>query len=305
MAVVGRSLLILGLCRRLYGVGASIYGARGGGRAWVDSGRRAMYVLAGMTAIAFVILDIAFLSSNFSYNIVADRLEHDDADLLPCRRDLGHAAGIAAAVGAAALVVVEPGAVPDPPPGARDRPVRAGGPVRAVHVLHRAHRAVRQPVRDQRQPARRGRRPGPAAAPHDHDDPPPDAVLGLHAAADPVRVRGRRADQRPPERRVDPGDAPLRARRLAVSRDRHPARRPLVLHRARLGRLLGLGSGRERGADAVAVRDRLHPLDHDPGEAGDAEGLERLAGPDDRHARDRRHVPGPLGDPELDPRVRL
>ena len=71
MAVVGRSLLILGLCTCLYGVGASIYGARGGGRAWVDSGRRAMYVLAGMTAIAFVILDVAFLSSNFSYNIVA------------------------------------------------------------------------------------------------------------------------------------------------------------------------------------------------------------------------------------------
>ena len=71
MAVVGRSLLILGLCACLYGIGASVYGARAGGRVWVDSGRRAMYVLAGMTAIAFVILDVAFLSSNFSYNIVA------------------------------------------------------------------------------------------------------------------------------------------------------------------------------------------------------------------------------------------
>jgi cytochrome c-type biogenesis protein CcmF len=71
MAVVGRSLLILGFCACLYGIGSSIYGARGGGRIWVDSGRRAMYVLAGMTAIAFVILDVAFISSNFSYNIVA------------------------------------------------------------------------------------------------------------------------------------------------------------------------------------------------------------------------------------------
>ncbi len=61
---------------------------------------------------------------------------------------------------------------------------------------------------------------------------------------------------------------PLRARRMAVPRDRDPARGPLVLHRARLGRLLGLGRGRERGADAVAVRHRVHPLDHDPGEAG-------------------------------------
>ncbi len=71
MAVVGRALLILGLASCLYGIGASLYGARSGERAWVDSGRRAMYALAGMTAIAFVILDIAFLSSNFSYNIVA------------------------------------------------------------------------------------------------------------------------------------------------------------------------------------------------------------------------------------------
>jgi cytochrome c-type biogenesis protein CcmF len=71
MAVVGRLLLIFGLLAALYGLGASLYGARGGGRAWVDSGRRAMYSLAGMAAIAFVILDVAFLSSDFSYNIVA------------------------------------------------------------------------------------------------------------------------------------------------------------------------------------------------------------------------------------------
>jgi cytochrome c-type biogenesis protein CcmF len=71
MASVGRVLLILGLLSAVYGFGASVYGARGGGEAWVDSGRRAMYVLAGMAAFAFVILDVAFLSSDFSYNIVA------------------------------------------------------------------------------------------------------------------------------------------------------------------------------------------------------------------------------------------
>jgi cytochrome c-type biogenesis protein CcmF len=71
MAVVGRVLLIFCLVSCIYGFGASLYGARGGGRQWVDSGRRAMYMLALMAAISFVILDIAFLSSNFSYNIVA------------------------------------------------------------------------------------------------------------------------------------------------------------------------------------------------------------------------------------------
>jgi cytochrome c-type biogenesis protein CcmF len=71
MAAVGRLLLIFGLLSAVYGFGASVYGARRGGQAWVDSGRRAMYSLCGMAAIAFVILDVAFLSSNFSYNIVA------------------------------------------------------------------------------------------------------------------------------------------------------------------------------------------------------------------------------------------
>jgi cytochrome c-type biogenesis protein CcmF len=71
MAAVGRVLLILALATCVYGLGASLYGARAGGPAWVDSGRRAMYSVAGMAVIAFVILDVAFLTSNFSYNIVA------------------------------------------------------------------------------------------------------------------------------------------------------------------------------------------------------------------------------------------
>ena len=75
--------------------------------------------------------------------------------------------------------------------------------------------------------------------------------------------------------RLDPRHPPLRADRLALPRHRHPARRPLVLLRARLGRLLGLGPGRERRADAVADRHRVPALDHGPGAAGDAEGLER------------------------------
>ncbi len=71
MAVVGRALLILGLACALYGIGASIHGARGGGREWVDSARRAMYVLFGIAALAFVILDVAFVNSDFSYRVVA------------------------------------------------------------------------------------------------------------------------------------------------------------------------------------------------------------------------------------------
>ncbi|MFL5860814.1 MAG: heme lyase CcmF/NrfE family subunit [Solirubrobacteraceae bacterium] len=71
MAAAGRVLLILALMCSVYGLGASLYGARTGRLEWVDSARRAMYVLAGMAAIAFAILDVAFIRSDFSYTIVA------------------------------------------------------------------------------------------------------------------------------------------------------------------------------------------------------------------------------------------
>ena len=71
MATVGHALLILGLVVAVYGVAASLYGVRTGQRAWVDSGRRSMYAIAGVMTFAFLIIEVAFLRSDFSYNIVA------------------------------------------------------------------------------------------------------------------------------------------------------------------------------------------------------------------------------------------
>ena len=71
MAAVGRVLLILGFVIALYGIGASVYGGRRRDEAWIHSGRRAMYSLALVAIVAFVILDAAFIRSDFSYNIVA------------------------------------------------------------------------------------------------------------------------------------------------------------------------------------------------------------------------------------------
>jgi cytochrome c-type biogenesis protein CcmF len=71
MAPVGRTLLILGLVVAAYGICASLYGVRAGRPEWVDSGRRAVYALAGLTTVAWVILEAAFLRSDFSFNVVA------------------------------------------------------------------------------------------------------------------------------------------------------------------------------------------------------------------------------------------
>jgi cytochrome c-type biogenesis protein CcmF len=71
MATVGRALLIVGLAVALYGVGASLFGAVRGDRRWVDSGRRAVYALAGVLTLAFALLEAAFLRSDFSFEVVA------------------------------------------------------------------------------------------------------------------------------------------------------------------------------------------------------------------------------------------
>ena len=150
----------------------------------------------------------------------------------------------------------------------------------------------------------RGRRPEPAAAPSQHAHAPADGLLGLRLLHDPVRVRDRRPDHPPPRRELDPRHPPLRADRLDLPLDRRRARRQLVIRRAGLGRLLGLGPGRERLADAVADRHRLPSLDHGAGEARHAEDLERLADRRHLHAGAARHLPGPLRRPAVDPRLR-
>jgi len=71
MATIGRALLILALAMALYGIAASIYGVVKGRDEWIASGRRSVYAIAAMVTGAFVILEVAFLRSDFSFATVA------------------------------------------------------------------------------------------------------------------------------------------------------------------------------------------------------------------------------------------
>src|SRR3954468_10341193 len=71
MLFAGRACLIVALGCALYGIGASLHGARSHKREWVASGRRAVYAMAGTTAVAFVLLEAAFYRSDFSFALVA------------------------------------------------------------------------------------------------------------------------------------------------------------------------------------------------------------------------------------------
>ena len=153
--------------------------------------------------------------------------------------------------------------------------------------------------------AGRRRRPRPAAALPDDDDPPADALLGLHAVHDPVRVRGRRAARRAAS--TPTGSASTRRFALAAW---------LFLG---IGILLGarwsyaeLGWGGYWGWDAVENASLMPWL---TGTAflhsvmiQEKRGMLKVWNASlvlgDRHARDHRHVPRALGRPQLDPRVR-
>ena len=66
MATLGRAILLIGLAISVYGALASVYGARRQRPDWVASGRRAVYALAALMVLAFVLLEIAFVRSDFS-----------------------------------------------------------------------------------------------------------------------------------------------------------------------------------------------------------------------------------------------
>ena len=71
MPLAGQACLIVALGCALYGIAASLYGARSRRPQWVASGRRAVYAMAGSTAVAFVLLEVAFVRSDFGFALVA------------------------------------------------------------------------------------------------------------------------------------------------------------------------------------------------------------------------------------------
>src|SRR6476469_4430058 len=72
MAGLGYACLLLALAICVYGIAASLYGARSGRVEFSESGRRAVYALAGILTVAFAVLELAFLRNDFAFDTVAD-----------------------------------------------------------------------------------------------------------------------------------------------------------------------------------------------------------------------------------------
>jgi cytochrome c-type biogenesis protein CcmF len=70
VADVGAACLLVGLLTAAYATVAALYGAISGRRQFVVSARRAIYALAGLLFLAMVLLEIAFVRSDFSFSLV-------------------------------------------------------------------------------------------------------------------------------------------------------------------------------------------------------------------------------------------
>jgi cytochrome c-type biogenesis protein CcmF len=71
MLTFGRACLLLALALALVGVAASLRAARRHDAHWAAVGRRSVYALFGVLTATVVVLELAFLRSDFSYGLVA------------------------------------------------------------------------------------------------------------------------------------------------------------------------------------------------------------------------------------------
>ena len=181
MAGLGYACLLLALGVCAYGIGASIYGVRSGRVEYSESARRAVYALAGVLTVAFAVLELAFLRNDFAFNTVADTSSRTTPGFYRAAAVWSSQEGslllwawLLSLWSSLALFLVR----------RRMREVAAyataillglGGFFVSLMVFYANPFATTRPA----PVGRRGTRP--AAALPDDDDPPADALLGLHA----------------------------------------------------------------------------------------------------------------------------
>jgi cytochrome c-type biogenesis protein CcmF len=67
---LGRACLYLGVAIAAVGIGASVYGALRRREDWIAVGRRSVFTLAAVMTVAFVVLELAFIRSDFRFALV-------------------------------------------------------------------------------------------------------------------------------------------------------------------------------------------------------------------------------------------
>ena len=290
MGDIGFYAIWLGGALAAYSMIASFAGGRMGRPHWVESARNGVYAQAGVTCIAVLCIEVGLLTDDFSLNAVAATSSRSLPLFYKVTSFWGGQAGsllfwawILSMYSAVALysnrnrnreiipyVITTLSATSAfffilltffDNPFSRILPVPVDG------------RGLNPVLQD------------PGMAFH-----PPNLYLGYVGWTVPFCLRHRGPSDGPPGGRMDPIHAPLVAHCLVLPGNRQSFGVLVGLSRTGLGRILGLGSGRERSHPPVDHRDGLPPLGHDSGKEGNAEGLEPGPCDHDLHADDFWHV---------------
>ncbi len=304
MATVGQACLLiaLGLCG--YGAVASVYGARTGHDAFVLSGRRSLYAVAMLVTAAFVILEIAFLRSDFSYTVVASHSStttpwyYRGAAMWSSQQGSLLLWLFLLSVWSSVAMLLLRGRLRDVAPYATAVLLGLGAFFAGLLVL------TAQPFTTVAVAPAEGVGLNPLLR---HPSMMIHPVM-LYSGYTLFSIPFAFAIGALIVRRVDAEW--IRATRFFSLAAWLCLGFGIILGARWSYSELGWGGywawdpGRERVAAAVADRHRVPALRDDPGETRDAEGLERVARARDGHPRDPRHVPRALGDPRFDPCVR-
>ncbi len=255
-------------------------------------------------AFAFACLAMSFVAQRLLGAQCRDQFELAAPAAIPDRRDVGLARGLDAAVGADARRVDGRRRAEEPSSARRDGRARIGRHGIDRVRLPALHAADVESVRAAVSARRRRPRSESAAAGSGDGVPSAAPVHGLRRLLGRVRVRDRRVDRRPARRDVGALVAAVDNARVVVSHLRDHARQRVGVLRARLGRLVVLGPGRERVVHAVARRHRAHSFARGHREARDVQGVDRAARDLRVLAVAARNVPRALRCAHLGPRVR-
>ena len=178
---------------------------------------------------------------------------------------------------------------------------RAGLDRRRLSSFHSHHL---ESVPAHRRRAVRGPRPQSGPARSRPRLPSAASLSRLCRLLDRLFVRNRGVARRPYRCRLGTVRAPVGARRMDVPDARHRRRLVLGLLRARLGRLLVLGSGGKCLADAVACRHGTAAFRGGDGKARRTQSLDHPARHRCLFAVADRHFSGALGRADFGPRIR-
>ena len=199
-----RACLILALAICLYGIGASLYGARTGRRESSPPAAAPSTRSPGVLVVAMAILQAAFVRSDFSFALVASHSSTTTPLFYRLTAVWSSQEGslllwvLLLSLWSSAILFLTRRRLREVAPYATAVLLGFGAFFCGLLVF------LESPFTTLAAPPAEGVGPQPAAAPPEHDDPPADALLGLHAVRGAVRVRDRRAGHAAARRGVDP-----------------------------------------------------------------------------------------------------